>query len=96
MSVTDFLLVAWLVIVIAIALRVSSGWRVYWLSVILSLPSVIWSQVEYELLPMAGAIHVAIAGLYPLLLFKLAGRIRRRTKSPARSLAPCSQKQNRI
>jgi hypothetical protein len=71
-------MIVWAIVACVIAFYFKSAPKVYWTSVLLVVPGIAVSQVEYGLLPMAGIVHAFAAGLYPLILFWIVRAVRRR------------------
>jgi hypothetical protein len=68
---TTALLIGWLVLTSILAWKCRRARTVYWSSCALAVIPIAVSQREFELLPMAGIVHVFVAGLYPLGFFAL-------------------------
>jgi hypothetical protein len=82
MNMTVVSMVGWAVTSLLIAVGAKRARTVYWSGVLLSVPSIIISQLEYELLPMAGIVHAFCSGIFPFLLFAAIRHFRRGGNEP--------------
>jgi hypothetical protein len=74
-------LILWAILATFLAVKCRRTRTVYFGSCLLAVIPIAVSQTEYGFLPMAGILHVFVSGLYPLGLFSVLQRYRRKGES---------------
>ncbi len=76
-----FALAIWAIAAFALSWFCKKAWKVYWGSVILSIPVIAFSIYLEGPIEMGGIVHTLCAGIYPLGLFYLLRWIRSSRKN---------------